>query len=183
MGYDTTLEGWAKVLEFRKMDTEGHHKRVTELTVKIARLLGISGNELVNVRRGALLHDIGKLALPDSLLLKEGPLTDEDWVLMRQHPTLAYQILLPIEYLRPVMDIPYCHHEKWDGTGYPRGLKGPQIPLAARVFAVVDVWDALTHKRIYRDAISEEEALAYIRSQSGVHFDPQVVETFLELVG
>jgi PAS domain S-box-containing protein len=182
LGYDTTLEGWAKVLEFRKMDPEGHHQRVTDLTIKIARLLGISGNELVHVRRGALLHDVGKMALPDSLLLKEGSLTEAEWVLIRQHPTLGYQILLPIEYLRPAMDIPYCHHEKWDGTGYPRNLKGTQIPLAARVFAVVDVWDALTHKRIYRDAISEAEALNYIRSQARKHFDPKVVETFLELV-
>jgi HD-GYP domain-containing protein (c-di-GMP phosphodiesterase class II) len=181
LAYDTTLEGWAKALELRDRETEGHTRRVTEMTIRIARLMGISEAELVHVRRGALLHDIGKIAISDTILLKPEPLTNEEWEIMHQHPVYAYQLLSPIAYLRPALDIPYCHHEKWDGTGYPRGLKGEQIPLAARIFAVVDVWDALLSDRPYRPAWSKEKAIEYIKEQAGKHFDPQVVEVFLKL--
>jgi len=183
LSYDTTLEGWAHALELRDMETEGHSRNVTEMTLRLARAMGMSEAELVHMRRGALLHDIGKMGIPDSILLKPGPLTDEEWEIMRQHPVYAYQLLSPIPYLRPSLDIPYCHHEKWDGTGYPRGLKGEQIPLAARIFALVDVWDALRSDRPYRKAWPEEGVREYIQEQAGMHFDPQVVEVFLELVG
>jgi putative nucleotidyltransferase with HDIG domain len=182
LAYDTTLEGWAKALELRDHETEGHSRNVTEMTLRLARAVGMSDAELVHVRRGALLHDIGKMGIPDSILLKSGPLDDEEWDIMRQHPVYAYQLLSPIAYLRPALDIPYCHHEKWDGTGYPRGLKGEHIPLSARIFALVDVWDALRSDRPYRDAWPEEKALEHIREQAGEHFDPQVVEVFLELI-
>jgi len=181
LAYDTTLEGWARALELRDRETEGHTRRVTEMTLRIARAMGMSEAALVYVRRGALLHDIGKIAISDTILLKPGPLTDEEWEIMRQHPVYAYQLLSPISYLRPALDIPYCHHEKWDGTGYPRGLKEEQIPVAARIFAVVDVWDALISDRPYRPAWPEEKASEYIREQAGKHFDPQVVEVFLSI--
>ncbi|MDP1779989.1 MAG: HD domain-containing phosphohydrolase, partial [Anaerolineales bacterium] len=148
--YDTTIEGWSHALDLRDKETEGHTQRVTEMTINFARASGMTEAELVQVRRGALLHDIGKMGVPDHILLKPDKLTDEEWVAMRKHPTFAYELLLPIAYLRPALDIPYCHHEKWDGTGYPRGLKGEQIPLAARLFAIVDVWDALRFDRPYR---------------------------------
>ncbi len=183
LAYDTTLEGWAKALELRDEETEGHTRRVTAMTERLAREMGISEEEMVQVRRGALLHDIGKMGVPDSVLLKPGKLTEEEWVVMRQHPVHAYNFLSEIEYLRPALDIPYCHHEKWDGSGYPRGLKGEQIPLPARIFAVVDVWDALTSDRPYREAWEKERVLEYIREQSGTHFDPAVVEEFLSLFG
>jgi len=176
--YDTTIEGWSRALDLRDKETEGHTQRVTEMTLTLARAMGISEAELVHIRRGALLHDIGKLGVPDSILLKPGPLTAEEWEIMRKHPQYAYEMLLSIEYLRPALDIPYCHHEKWDGTGYPRGLKGEQIPLAARIFAVVDVWDALTSDRPYRPAWSFEQARGYLDSQSGKHFDPEIVQRF-----
>ena len=128
------------------------------------------------------MHDIGKMGVPDNILLKPGPLTEEEWEIMRKHPQFAYELLTPIDYLHQALDIPYSHHEKWDGTGYPRGLKGEEIPLAARIFAVVDVWDALTSERPYRPAWSREKAIEYIKTQSGVHFDPQVVEVFLESI-
>ncbi|MDO8690689.1 MAG: HD-GYP domain-containing protein, partial [Dehalococcoidia bacterium] len=147
--------------------------------VDLARAMDYSEAELAQVRRGALLHDIGKMGVPDSILLKPGSLTEEEWVAMRKHPTYAYDLLRPIAYLRGALDIPYCHHEKWDGTGYPRGLKGEQIPLPARIFAVVDVWDALTSERPYRPAWDPERALEHIRSTSGSDFDPRVVEAFL----
>ena len=182
MAYDATLEGWARALELRDKETEGHSQRVTETTLRLARAMGMDGAALVHVRRGVLLHDIGKMGIPDSILLKPGSLTEEEWEIMRQHPVYAYQMLAPIAYLRPALDIPHSHHEKWDGSGYPEGLKGEQIPLAARVFALVDVWDALRSDRPYREAWSEERALDYIREQAGKHFDPQVVEVFLELV-
>ena len=182
LAYDTTLEGWGKALELRDRETEGHCRNVTEMTLRLARAMGMSDAELVHIRRGALLHDIGKMGIPDSILLKPGPLTDDEWDIMRQHPVYAYQMLSPIAYLRPALDIPYCHHEKWDGSGYPRGLKGEIIPLSARIFAVVDVRDALCSDRPYRKAWPEERALAHIHEQAGKHFDPQVVETFLELV-
>jgi PAS domain S-box-containing protein len=180
MAYDETIEGWSHAMDLRDEETEGHTRRVTELTLQMASSMGFSIEELVDVRRGALLHDIGKIGVPDAILLKPGPLTDEEWETMRRHPQFAYDMLAPITYLRKAVDIPYCHHEKWDGTGYPRGLKGEQIPWAARIFAVADVWDALTSDRPYRKAWSKQEALAYIREQAGRYFDPQVVEIFLK---
>ena len=181
--YDATIEGWTRAIDLRDKETEGHTQRVVELVLRLGRQAGMSEELLVHVRRGALLHDIGKLGIPDAILLKPGPLTEEEWVIMRRHPLYAYEMLSPIEYLRPALDIPYCHHEKWDGTGYPRGLKGEQIPLAARIFAVVDVWDALTSDRPYRPAWSKEEALAYLKEQQGKHFDPQAVKLFLKEMG
>ncbi len=180
--YDATIEGWAYALDLRDEETEEHSQRVTELTLHIAQKMGIKDEELVHVKRGALLHDIGKMGVPDSILLKPGPLTEEEWEVMRKHPTHAYEMLSRIEYLRPALDIPYCHHEKWDGSGYPRGLKGSQIPLPARIFAVVDVCDALTSDRPYRLAWSEVEALELIKKNSGSHFDPEVVEVFLKVI-
>jgi putative nucleotidyltransferase with HDIG domain len=164
----------------RDNETEGHTQRVTELTLKLGYHFGLTNEELMQARRGALLHDIGKMGVPDGILLKPGPLTDEEWVIMKKHTNFAYEMLSPIHYLRGAIDIPYCHHEKWDGTGYPRGLRGEQIPLAARIFAVVDVWDALTSDRVYRAAWPQEKALEHIRSLAGTHFDPQVVKVYLE---
>ncbi len=180
--YEATIEGWSHAMDLRDRETEGHSQRVSELTVKLARALDMSDNEIMHLRRGALLHDMGKLGIPDSILHKPASLTDEEWVIMRKHPQFACDMLERVEYLRAALDIPYCHHEKWDGTGYPRGLKGEEIPMAARLFAVIDVWDALTSDRPYRPAWSEEEALAYIRDQSGKHFDPQVVELFFKVI-
>jgi putative nucleotidyltransferase with HDIG domain len=180
LAYDTTLEGWSRALDLRDKETEGHTQRVTELTLRLARIMELSEAELVHVRRGALLHDIGKMGIPDAILLKPGPLTDEEWQIMRRHPVYAYEWLSPIRYLQPALDIPYCHHERWDGTGYPRGLKSERIPLAARIFAVPDVYDALTSERPYRPAWAQERALSYIRDQAGTQFDRQVVETFLK---
>jgi PAS domain S-box-containing protein/putative nucleotidyltransferase with HDIG domain len=179
--YDATLEGWAYALDLKDEETEGHSRRVTALTLRIAREMGVNQEELAHVRRGALLHDIGKMGIPDAVLLKPGKLTAEEWETMRRHPVYAFQMLSRIDYLRPALDIPYCHHEKWDGSGYPRGLKGEEIPLAARIFAVVDVYDALTSERPYRPAWPREKALEYIREESGKHFDPRVVELFLSL--
>jgi PAS domain S-box-containing protein len=181
MSYDSTIEGWSRALDYRDKETEGHSQRVTEMTSRIARSMGISEEELVHVRRGALLHDIGKMGIPDSILLKPGPLTEEEWKIMRLHPVYAHELLYPITYLRAALDIPYCHHEKWDGTGYPRGLKGEQIPLSARIFAIVDVWDALRSDRPYRLAWEEEKTKEYIRSLSGIQFDPKVVDVFLNM--
>ncbi|MBL8050177.1 MAG: GAF domain-containing protein [Anaerolineales bacterium] len=182
LAYDKTIEGWSKALDLRDRETEGHTRRVTELTLKLAQQLGLTRNEIINLRRGALLHDIGKIGIPDHILLKPGNLTDDEWVIMHQHPQYAYDMLVSVEYLRPALEIPYCHHEKWDGTGYPRGLKGEEIPISARIFAVADVWDALTSHRPYRLAWSKEKALEFIRSQSGIHFDPKVVEAFLKFI-
>ncbi|HEX6305382.1 MAG TPA: HD domain-containing phosphohydrolase [Anaerolineales bacterium] len=179
LAYDATIEGWSRALDLRDKETEGHTQRVTEMTERLARRLALSDAEIVHVHRGALLHDIGKMGVPDTILLKPGPLTDEEWVIMRKHPVYAFEMLHPISYLRPALDIPYCHHEKWDGTGYPRGLEGEQIPLAARIFAVVDVWDALRSDRPYRAPWPEDDVLAYIRAEAGKHFDPQLVEAFL----
>jgi putative nucleotidyltransferase with HDIG domain/PAS domain S-box-containing protein len=181
--YETTLEGWSRAMDLRDKETEGHTRRVTELTVRMARAMGLAERVIVNMRRGALLHDIGKLGIPDHILLKTGKLTDEEWVIMRKHPLFAYEMLQPINFLKHSLDIPYCHHEKWDGSGYPRGLKGEEIPLAARIFAIVDVWDALRSDRPYREGWSVEKVLDHIRSQSGKHFEPKVVEVFLSLVG
>lgn len=181
IAYDETLEGWSNALDLRDHETEHHTRRVVELTVRLAQEMEITGEDLVNVRRGALLHDMGKIGVPDSILTKPGKLTPEEWEIMRQHPVNAYNLLYPISYLRQALDIPYCHHEKWDGSGYPRGIKGEEIPLAARLFAVVDVWDAMTSDRYYRPAISEQETIEYIRQNSGKHFDPAVVELFLRM--
>ncbi len=180
MAYDATIEGWSRAMDLRDKETEGHTQRVTEMTMELGALFGIKADGLVNVRRGALLHDIGKMGVPDGILLKAGPLTEEEWVIMKRHPTFAFDMLSPIGYLKPAMDIPYCHHEKWDGTGYPRGLKGEQIPLTARIFSVVDVWDALTSDRPYRNAWSNEKALEYLKSETGKQFDPAVLKTCLE---
>jgi len=182
VAYDATIEGWVKTLDIRDKETEDHTQRVTALTLEIARTMGLPNEQLVHIRRGAILHDIGKIAVPDHILFKNGPLTEEEWAIMRRHPQLAYEILSPIKFLRPALDIPYCHHERWNGSGYPRGLKGEEIPLPARIFAVVDVYDALTSKRPYREALSREEALAYIKEKSGELFDPEVVEIFLSIM-
>ncbi len=181
--YDRTIEGWVRALDLRDRETETHTLRVTDMTVMLARAMGIGESEIVHIRRGALLHDIGKMGIPDSVLNKIDTLTPQEWAIIARHPEYAYEMLSPITYLLPALDIPYCHHEKWDGTGYPRGLKGEEIPLPARLFAVVDVWDALRSKRPYRGGWPEQEVLDYIRSLSGVHFDPQVVEAFFRLLG
>ena len=181
--YDQTLAGWVAALEMREKETAHHSRQVVELTVRLAHKMGIKADDLMHIWRGAYLHDIGKMAIPDAILLKPGPLTEEEWDVMRQHPSLAYQMLSGVSYLKPALDIPYGHHEKWDGTGYPRGLAGEVIPLAARVFAVVDVWQALTSDRVYRKAWSEENTVQYIKEHSGTHFDPNVVVSFLELIG
>jgi putative two-component system response regulator len=180
--YEATLKGWVRALDFRDNETGDHSRRVTLLTVELARLMGINEDELVHVRRSALLHDIGKIAVPDSILHKTGPLTEAEWDIMRKHPQIAIEMLEPIEYLRPALAIPFNHHERWDGTGYPRGIKGEEIPLAARIFAVVDVWDALSSDRPYRKAWPYEKIVEHMRQQSGTHFDPKVVELFLQMM-
>ena len=177
--YDATLEGWSLAMEMRDDETKGHALRVSTLSVELAGRMGMSAAEQVHVRRGALLHDIGKMAVPDAILHKPGPLTPEEWAVMRRHPEYGRDFLRKIAYLAPALDIPYCHHERWDGTGYPRGLRGERIPLAARVFAVVDAYDALTSDRSYRPAWSEERTLDYIEAHSGRHFDSGVVEAFV----
>jgi putative nucleotidyltransferase with HDIG domain len=178
--YDATIEGWSRALELRDDETEGHTQRVAVLTVKLARLFGLSDAELVQVRWGALLHDIGKMAIPDGILLKHDSLTEEEWVVMKKHTVFAYEMLSPIRYLRAALDIPYAHHEKWDGSGYPLGLKGEQIPLVARIFAVVDVWDALRSDRRYRTSWSVAKVRKHLRSLAGTHFDPRVVKVCLD---
>jgi HD-GYP domain-containing protein (c-di-GMP phosphodiesterase class II) len=180
MAYDATIEGWSHALELRDRETQGHTQRVTDLTVRLGRTMGIREADLIHVRRGALMHDIGKMAIPDGILLKPGPLSEAEWVVMRKHPSFAYDLLSPIAYLRPALDIPYCHHEKWDGSGYPRGLQGEQIPLAARVFSVVDVWDALNSDRPYRTAWQPDKVRKYIRDESGRHFDPGIAMAFFK---
>jgi putative nucleotidyltransferase with HDIG domain len=179
--YDSTLEGWATALDLRDKETEGHSRRVTDLTIRLAHEIGVE-KEISYFRQGALLHDIGKMGIPDSILQKTGPLSDEERQTMHQHPQYAYNMLAPIAYLRPALDIPYCHHEKWDGSGYPRGLKGEEIPLAARIFSIVDVWDALRTDRYYRKAWPKRRAIAYIRKESGKFFDPKIVECFLRVI-
>ncbi len=182
LAYNTTIEGWSRALDLRDRDTEGHTQRVTDGAIKLARRLGFGEAEIVHVRRGATLHDIGKMAIPDSILLKPGPLTPEEWDIIRQHPRYAYELLSPIPYLGPALDIPHYHHEWWDGSGYPHNLRGDQIPLSARLFAVVDVYDALTSHRPYRPAWKPEDAITYISGQRGKHFDPQVATEFLHLL-
>jgi putative nucleotidyltransferase with HDIG domain len=169
-------------VELRERKTGEHTRRVAEMTVRLAEKMGFDEEQMPHVRRGALLHDIGKIGIPDAILLKPGKLTDEEWKTMRKHPQYAYEMLWQIEFLRPAIGIPYCHHEKWNGTGYPRGLKGEEIPLEARIFAVVDVWDALTSDRPYRKAVPQEKVIEIIQNESGAHFDPQIVEVFLDLV-
>ncbi len=183
IAYETTLEGWSKALELRDYETEGHTQRVMDMTMKLAESYGITGAELVKIRYGTLLHDIGKIGIPDSILFKPGPLNEEEWEVMRRHPMYAQRILAHIPYLQDSLDIPFSHHEKWDGSGYPRGLKGKNIPLSARLFAVVDVWDGLRSNRHYRSGWPDEDVIRYIQDQSGKHFDPQVVEVFLCLLG
>ena len=179
--YSATLEGWVRALDLRDKETEGHTQRVTVLTEKLAQKMGVTGDELMHLRRGALLHDIGKMGIPDGILLKPAALTHEERVLIQKHPVYAFEMLSPIRFLNPALAIPYCHHEKWDGTGYPRGLSGENIPLAARIFAVIDVWDALVSDRPYRKGLAPSDVKEKIRQDAGTHFDPQVVEAFLNL--
>ena len=182
IAYDSTLEGWAKALELRDQVTEGHTRRVTDQTVRLAKAMGINGDALNHIRRGSLLHDIGKMGIPDRILLKPGPLTAAEYDIMKKHPDFAYDMLSKIEFLRPSLDIPYCHHERWDGTGYPRGLKEIQIPLAARIFSVVDVWDALHSNRPYRQEWPVERITEYLTKQAGTQFDPVIVYTFVNMI-
>lgn len=181
VAYDEIIAGWARALDLRDQQAEGHTRRVAEWVVKLGRGHGMPDDALVHIYRGALLHDIGTMLVPDSILLKPGSLTDEEWQIVRRHPVYAYALLSPVTHLRPALEIPYCHHEKWNGTGYPRGLKGDQIPLAARIFSVVDVWDALCSDRPYRKAWAHEEAQEYVCEHIGRDFDPQVVEKFLTI--
>ncbi len=181
MAYEATIVGWSRALDLRDRETEGHSQRVTEMTLRLARALGMTQGELSQVRWGSLLHDIGKMGIPDAILLKPGPLTDEEWVIMKKHPLYAFELLSPIFYLRGALDIPHYHHEKWDGSGYPLGLKGAQIPLVARIFAVVDVWDALKSDRPYRPGWTDERVRAHLLTSAGNHFDPDVVEIFLQV--
>jgi len=180
--YDATLEGWVQALDMRDKESEGHTRRVTTMTTRIASALGFAGQELEHIRRGALLHDIGKLAVPDRILHKPGPLDDDEWAVVRRHPVYAYEWLAPIPFLRPALDIPYCHHERWDGGGYPRGLHTQSIPMPARIFALADTWDALRSERPYKPAYSEVQALQIITAETGRQFDPAVVSTFLRLL-
>ena len=181
IAYDATLQGWVRALDLRDKETEGHTQRVTILTVQLAKMMGVGDDDLIHIQRGALLHDIGKMAIPDAILLKPGDLTPEERDLVRRHPLFAYEMLKPIRFLHSAIDIPYCHHEKWDGSGYPRGLKEVQIPFAARIFSIADVWDALTSDRPYRKGVKPADVRAYLREQSGTHFDPQVVDAFLSM--
>jgi PAS domain S-box-containing protein len=180
--YQRTIEGWVRALDLRDRETEGHTQRVTELTIKVAGTLGFSDEELSHIRRGALLHDMGKMAIPDDILQKPGPLNETEWEKMRQHPRYAYEMLSPIAYLHPALDIPFCHHERWDGNGYPRGLKGEEIPLVARLFAIIDVWDALCCDRPYRKKLPQQEVVAYLREKSGQLFEPRLVDIFLSVM-
>jgi PAS domain S-box-containing protein/putative nucleotidyltransferase with HDIG domain len=180
--YDATIEGWARALDLRDHETEGHSRRVTEMTVRLARAMGLSEVDLIQVRRGALLHDIGKMGVPDAILRKPGPLDDDEWKVMKQHPSLALDMLAPIDFLRTALEIPYCHHEKWDGTGYPRGLKREAIPLAARIFAAVDIWDARSNDRPYRKAWEPSRVREHICSLAGSHLDPDITAAFLPMI-
>lgn len=181
IAYEATLNGWVRALDLRDKETEGHTQRVTVLTERLARVMGVEGIDLVHVTRGALLHDIGKMGIPDGILLKPGQLTDDERKLIQKHPVYAYEMLSPIEFLRPALDIPYCHHEKWDGSGYPRGLRGEDIPFSARIFPVIDVWDALTSDRPYRKGMPQNVVFQHIQADSGKHFDPRVVNAFMEM--
>lgn len=180
--YNRTIEGWARVLEMRNREVKDHSRRVTDLTLRLAKSMGVPEEDLAQIRRGALLHDIGKMAIPDSIMLKNGNLSEEERSEVRRHPLYGYEMLSEIEFLSPALEILLCHHEKWNGEGYPFGLSGEQIPLFARIFAVVDVWDALLSDRSYHKGMSPEEALAYIRAEAGEHFDPAVVEAFVRIL-
>jgi PAS domain S-box-containing protein/putative nucleotidyltransferase with HDIG domain len=180
--YDTTLKGWAKALELRDKETEDHSQRVTELTVTLAQAMGVAEKDLIHFRRGAILHDIGKMGIPDEILRKRGPLTVSEKNVVKQHPLHGLELLSPISFLEKALDIPYCHHERWDGTGYPRGLRGEEIPISARIFTVIDVWDALLSDRPYSKAWPKEKAIQYLKDESGKIFDPDCVSVFLELV-
>jgi HD-GYP domain-containing protein (c-di-GMP phosphodiesterase class II) len=176
---DAAVEGWSRAMDLRDHEIEGHSRRVTDMTLRLARALGIGDDSLVQIRHGSLLHDIGKLVISDAILRKPGPLTDEEWVVMRTHPQRALEMLAPIPFLHAAMDIPFCHHELWDGSGYPRGLKGEQIPLAARIFTAVDIWDALSYDRPYRNAWPREQVEAHLRTLAGVHLDPAIAALLL----
>jgi diguanylate cyclase (GGDEF)-like protein/putative nucleotidyltransferase with HDIG domain len=180
--YDETIEGWARALELRDKETEGHAQRVTEMAIELAKRFGIKDKELVNIRRGALLHDIGKIAIPDHILFKPGELSSEEWEVMKKHPVYAFELLSPITFLQDVIDIPYCHHEHWDGSGYPRGLKGEEIPMSARIFTIIDVWDALRTDRPYRQAWNPQQVCEYICEESGKLLDPSVINPFFEML-
>ncbi len=179
--YESTLEGWVRALDLRDHETDQHSQRVAAMSIALGRALRLSQEDLVQIGRSALLHDIGKIGIPDGILLKTSPLTSEEWRIMQTHPRLGYDMLAQIEFLRPALEIPLCHHERWDGTGYPGGLKGLEIPLFARIFAPVDVWDALASDRPYRQAWERDRIIAHIRAGSGSHFDPSIVEPFLAL--
>jgi putative nucleotidyltransferase with HDIG domain len=181
--YDNTLEGWSRAVNMKDNETERHMHNVVDMTLKLANKMGYQGEHLTEIQRGALLHDVGKIGIPDVILKKPGKLTTEERAEMEKHPQLAYEMLYPIKYLRNVLDIPFSHHEKWDGSGYPCGLKGEEIPETARIFAIVDVWDAMTSDRVYRDALPEEEVVGYIRDNRGIHFDPHIVDIFLAMLG
>jgi putative nucleotidyltransferase with HDIG domain len=180
--YDATIEGWSRAMDLRDHETEGHTQRVTKMTVGMAQKMGFAESEIIHMRRGALLHDIGKMGIPDGILRKEDLLAPDEFEIIRLHPSYAYEMLENISYLKPALDIPHYHHEKWDGSGYPEGLRGADIPAAARLFAIIDVYDALTTDRPYRKAWTEQAALNYIQSQSGIHFDPNMVEMFFEYI-
>jgi HD-GYP domain-containing protein (c-di-GMP phosphodiesterase class II) len=182
LAYDTTLEGWGKALELRDKETQGHTVRVTDLTLRLSRRMNVPEPELIHIRRGVLLHDIGKMAVPDNILKKTGPLDEKEWEEMRMHPQSAYDLLYPITYLRPAVDIPYCHHERWDGEGYPNRIKGEDIPLSARIFAVIDVWDALLYDRPYRRAWPRQKVIDYMKGEIGTRFDPRVASEFMRMV-
>jgi HD-GYP domain-containing protein (c-di-GMP phosphodiesterase class II) len=182
LAYEASIDGWSRALDLRDEETEGHTQRVAQLTLQLAHNMNISEQELAHIRRGAMLHDIGKMGVPDAILHKPGPLNDEEWAVMRRHPVYARDMLNPIAYLRPALDIPWAHHERWDGTGYPRRLAGEDIPLAARLFSVIDVWDALRSDRPYRPAVPAGEVVRHLRDRAGTHFEPRIVELFLDTI-
>lgn len=182
IAYEKTIQGWGRALDLRDDETQGHSRRVAELTEQLATRMNVPDDELIHIRRGAILHDIGKIGIPDHILQKNGPLSEAEWEIMKKHPIYSYNMLSPIGYLQPAIDIPYAHHERWDGSGYPRGLRQEEIPLAARIFAVVDVWDALNSDRPYRSRWAPEKVIAYLKQQSGKHFDPQVLQAFISLL-
>jgi putative nucleotidyltransferase with HDIG domain len=182
LAYDSTIEGLSRALDLRDKETKEHTFRVTDITVKLATRLGVRPSDLIHVRRGAILHDIGKVAIPDQILFKPGPLAQDEWEVMRKHPSIAVELLSPVSYLEPALEIPHWHHEKWDGSGYPDGLRQEDIPFAARLFALADVYDALISKRPYRSAWSKWDAVQYIEEQAGTHFDPRIVPEFLDLI-
>jgi putative two-component system response regulator len=181
ISYHKTIEGWSNALDLRDKETEGHTQRVTQVSIDFAREIGVSEDQIDHVRMGAMLHDIGKLGVSDRILLKPGTLTKDEMDVMKLHPVYAYQWLSPIEFLKAALDIPYCHHEKWDGSGYPRGIRGEEIPLFARLFAVVDVWDALCSERPYHDPMPEADVLTYLQTEAGKHFDPALVQVFIAM--